>query len=353
MLTDPISMLIYNTQWPWVLFVLFYMSLDVFVNSFFLLRRREFRQTLRSDPLLLIWPIFILAPVTAMFLYTSQVSFLIIRHVNKNNFVLKGRIQFAVIFIAIFISVTNAAISYFRYMKLDQGKSDLDRRFFTRSQHFYMLRILLFDFPLAFMTILTIIRILEQSIVIHRFLNNIIPTSNFMFPPDGMYGYRWIYEIILNYFILGVLLSFLPAIMLVREKNTVYSRVYKTGVIILELAIIFISSLLAFDFHIAIQTIHSHSLYQISAFITSDVNVLQNDSSAELLRQIVYLNLYDKISQLPNGFPIPRWLQSILGLRIVTYFIEIYPILPKKARESINISNFLHNLLPLRSANQQ
>jgi hypothetical protein len=348
MLTDSLTTIVLQSHWPWFWFVASYVLLDIAANSSFLHRRGEFKQTLKNDSLLLIWPLFILAPATAFFFYTGQTGAILEAHLFSLNrtdvFILSKQKQSLLLGIIVLAAIILTGISYWRYERMDREKPHGKRRFFTRNVYFHAFRAFLFDLPLTFMIIVAGVRVIEQSLIIRRLLTSLPIPDSFLFPADSMYGYRWVYDIILHYSILGVLLSFLPVVMLIREKNTHYSFGYKMVVFILEIVVIVLSFSLARDFHLTLQSIHYHFLYHLSADIITDTNILRHLTDSEIIRQALYLDLRNQLLTLPKGFPLPSWLQSILGLRFLTWIIEIYPLIPEKMRHRIPIISKINNL---------
>ena len=348
MLADPLSQLFQKIPLPWFVIVFLYALLDISVNAIYLHKRKELKKTFREDYLLILWPLLILVPVVSLFFYVSNVSLELNAHLHslgRTDIYLFGKNAKKIWALMGFVALAHTGMSYYRYQKLDHDTPDEKKRFFTRNPRFHLLRVILFDLPMAFMILVLSVRVLEHSFIIHRLLSTLSSPSSFLYPPDGMYGYKWIYDIIMTYFVVGILLSFVPGIMLIREKNTSYSKVYIAGIVFLELAVIASFGLLTYDFHMTIQSICYHFLYQLSPMVVTNAEIIRKMPATDISRQEIYLNLYNLLQELPCGFHIPEWLKGILGVRLITYIFEIYPLIPQSIQKRLPILPFLEKFL--------
>lgn len=298
------------------------------VKDSFAIGGRELTKEFRADKLSWSWPITVLAIPTVLFGLSRQIvqkSILSLDNIGVDvaHYSLIPNlpvIQYVLWFLAFFLSMS----TFYRYQR---QRSKLT--WFARFWPFSLLRTLFFDFPLAYMILSTIFLWLEFSGTIYRLLadNTIhyIPLH-----PDLMYGLKATYTTVLGMGVFLTILSFLPTVMLIRERGENYSKMYYlllySGIATLFLLL----GALVFRFDQRLDTIQTSALNAAQSALFSGAN----ESDAKTAVQLQYFSI---IAGLPGHFPIPSWLNLLLSARSIAFLFELARIASPATMQSVTI----------------
>jgi hypothetical protein len=267
-----------------------------------------------SDKVALVWPITVLAFPVAMYglsrSYIGDVVLSLARigvDINKyrpelfRNF--DDSIQVA-IWILVFI---NAIFSFIRYQ---QRKTTT---YFSSSPVFHISRLILFDLPLSYAVINTLLNWVDISIAVDGLLLD--PSIKYpLIHQDLMYGLRETHDLILGYCFVLVILSLLPLVILYRERHERHGWIYRpltyTGLL---LAVLW-GVLLVIHFGVRLEAINMGAIKQLD---WNGIGTLTTDNIAPL-------QAYDVLKGLPRAFQFPIWIGYIFGARGLLIIYELY-----------------------------
>jgi hypothetical protein len=290
----------------------------------------------KADSLSWAWPITILLIPTALYgLTRTGINNVVISLVKVGIPISAYRlppyywfgdnIQY-IIWVISFVMAMEAFVRYSRY------RTKLT--WFSKSAVFHFTRVLLFDFVLSYFIINIFMLWLDFSTSFLRLLSD-NSISYDIFNPDLMYGLKPAYDIVIGISFALVVISFLPTIMLIREKQEKYSFIYYYS-IYTGLAVIFIfTGILIYYFNQRLQIIQAAALKNIVDGINLNIKTVPPGMN---LNQIsLGLQYYDLIKSLPNSFPIPFWFENILGFRVLVLIFEfLFLLSPKGEKRSMS-----------------
>lgn len=323
MLYDPLARVLANLQW-WA-FWLIYSVLDIIVNLLFCFSYGGKRRVkiFLSDSLSILWPFFVLGPIAGAYLYITESNVETIVHlqkmkVNYANYSISLQ-QNTHLFIIVAILSLGLAIS--TRMRYEKYRPDI---WFSNPKTFGRVRTILFDFPMAYMGIMAIIKLVYQWIVLRNFLSSswlpVLP-----FHVDGLYGINWVYKRIIGQIVLALIVSISPLVMIIREGKQKYSWIYKTLFSLGIASITIATFLLARALDQKISSIYTHF---VSTYIASlqEVQASAHDTNTtHLLQQILLTEQMTEATTLPNKLNIPPWLASLISIRIAIFLaLEVY-----------------------------
>lgn len=287
-----------------------------------------------ADKLSWSWPITTLAIPTAIYgisrgLTTSGILSLTKNGINFHDYIMLPNNNQVQIFFWAFAVILGLR-TFYRYQKERSGHT-----WFSKVWLFSFSRMFLFGFPLSYM-ILNIIYIWAQySVSLFQIFSN-DHIQYLIFHPDHMYGLGEVYKTVITMSVFLIVLSFLPSLMLIREKEQRYNKMYYfliySGIITLFLLL----SLLIIKFDQRLGSIQSDALGKIQ--IQIDPSLRPNIGT---LTNLAYFSL---ISTLPRGFPIPAWVSFLLSVRSLALFFEIVKIIFPSSYES-NVVKLLQKIL--------
>lgn len=278
----------------------------------------------RNDPSSWYWPITILAIPIAFYGFTKSSIFATVNLLDTAGIQLinyriapftffSNQIQY----ILIFVAFVNISYSFYRYQYARTAST-----WFSKSVVFHILRIILFDALLSYLifNILLVYFDFFSSLYFALLDPNIVYNA---LHPDLMYGLRPAYNELLLLISLMAILSFLPTIMLIREKKEKYKWIYYLLFVAgLLIAVLFISITLIYQFHIRLDSIHQQSLETIIQQTDISLNAIGVNANL-LLKESLGLQYYWLLKEFPNGFILPSWLQYILSFRIILLVLEL------------------------------
>jgi hypothetical protein len=326
---DPLGIILEPIEW-WV-FWLVYALLDIIINLLFCYafgKKQRVREFFK-DPLSILWPFLVLGPIAGGYLSVNQTNNNIQINLNKlglnyESYSIGFQNEQNIFWVTIVIALIIAISTRVRYEKF---KPNI---WFSKPKFFGRFRTILFDLPMAYMAIMTLIMLIDQWAVIYNFLSSTwLPGSPFHI--DGLYGINWVYKRVMGQIIIALLISLGPLIMMTREGKQKYSWLYKilfiVGVIIIAIATFILANKL--NEKINFIFLHFFSIYIDSTPIFP--SPYQNQDIGYLLQQIILGAQIDRLLTLPKKLVIPPWIESLLGIRIlVFFFLEIYGNLAKK-----------------------
>jgi hypothetical protein len=269
-----------------------------------------------ADKLSWYWPISVLAIPTAIYgisrnLITNGVLSLEKIGVSFQSYIVfpnNGFVQFFLWALAIALGMR----TFYRYQK-ERSKTT----WFSKIWIFSFSRTLLFNIPLAYMVLNIIYIWIQYSFSLSTFLssNEIIYP---LFHSDLMYGLKTSYNTVVTMGLSLTLLSFLPTIMLVREKEQKYSKMYIILIYCGIFAMFVLLGILISQFNQKLGQIQESAL----SFLQAKINF----HSVSNIETIANLEYYSLISKLPGKFPIPAWFNILLSARTVALFFEVVRI---------------------------
>ncbi|MGQ9585289.1 MAG: hypothetical protein ACUVXG_07805 [Anaerolineae bacterium] len=225
--------------------------------------------------------------------------------------------------LALAVSAVIVVLSIWRYMTSRSEKTLLTERL---PRWLYLFRVCLVDIPVAYMISMTVVNAFDFIAALNRVLTN-IPTFVTVdaLHPDGLYGLRPAYNLLLGQLATGLLLSFVPLLILRREAQQWYAWQYKAATTVgIAITIGFALAVLA-NFNRAIDQVRF-------AEVASIVGRLHSSQAQQpsLLEEVYRANLlaeYQIAVSLPSSIPIPGWLQALGTSRLLLLAGEAYSLL--------------------------
>lgn len=291
----------------------------------------------REDILWWLWPVTTLAFPLAIYgisrnLIENNIKTLRDLGINTEHYFVfdQNYVQFLILGIAISIGIS----TFFRYR---HNRSE--RTWFSKSVFFHLSRIILFDIPLAYAIINTILLWLSFLLPIYKILLNHSFTYSPL-QPDLMYGLSSIHSIVVGMGAVLIAFSFLPTVMLIREKNEKYNRMYYIlwygGLLIATI----LFGVLMILFSNTLTSIQKNALAILSQQI-GELNQLGN--TPENTQKLLSAYLWTNVSSLPTEFTFPTWIKSIFNIRLIVLIYEILKLItpPTKFKPNTMIEKVL------------
>lgn len=281
-----------------------------------------------KDPLgVFFWPFFVLAPVFISYFSISELGELISNELNILNLKYEhyslGLEKSKYIFwLLVTLGFVESIESLVRYKK---SRPDL---WLSKPKFLQPISTILYNFPLGTMTLIIFVRIIDQWISLHRFMNSGW-TASTVYSSDGMYGLRWLYSILLSQMIIAIIASFSSLLILLREGKQKYSWIYKTIFTITIASTGIALYNLITELNSLFTSINAHYLEQYFSELNQIQLLSNNLSLKEISRKMLVLQEITMISNLPQKIPIPAWVSGILGIRLIVFIPEVYALLAK------------------------
>ena len=290
----------------------------------FVLGGREWIKEFRSDSLSWFWPLTILGMPIALYGITRIVvgealtSLSDISTTVTHYYLFSSAEYFQ--FLPWLISVLVSLTTIYRYRKQRSKPT-----FFSKSQFFTVIRVILFNIPIGFAVISIILFLISFSISLYRFLLDPEIIYN-TFNPDQLYGLKKAYDTAVFMGVILIIISFLPTVMLIRESKEKYNSLYKLGTYIGILSSFIIFSILIFQFNFRIGEIKD-AAYHVSLLSSINSYSLNQNGRVDLFAALLYFNT---VKDLPGSFPVPLWLGSIASIRTIILGYELSIIITSK-----------------------
>jgi len=290
----------------------------------FVLGGREWIKEFQSDSLSWFWPLTILGLPIALYGITRIVVSEALTSLSEISttvthyyvFPSVEYIQFFPWLISILVSLT----TIYRYRKQRSKPT-----FFSKSQFFTVIRVILFNIPIGFAIVSVILFLISFSTSLYGFLLDPGITYN-TFNPDQLYGLKKAYDTVVFMGVILIIISFLPTVMLIRESKEKYNSLYKLGTYVGILSSFIIFSILIFQFNFRIGEIKD-AAYHVSLLSSINSYSLNQNGNGNLLTALLYFNT---LKDLPGSFPVPLWLGSIVSIRTIILGYELSIIVTSK-----------------------
>ena len=285
----------------------------------------------RKDPISITWPLTILAIPTLLYglthtvvdstvLGTSQAGIDLANYRIPFFTKVDDRIPFILIGIAFLTSVS----TFIRY-RYQRSQAT----FFSKSAGFNFSRAMLFDLPLAFMVLSIILVWLDYSTALFWTLSD----DQIIYNPlnkDLMYGLEAVYRSVIGLSFALIVLSLLPSVMIIREKEEKYSWMYKAGIYAGIFAVLLLVASLAYRFDQRLGTIKQETLQAELSDIRLDWEGLDAEQLNGLAARLQYVQY---LMALPGHFEFPSWLQFIFSARSTLFVFELLLLVSPAVRE--------------------
>lgn len=330
MIYDPFFIFFTNTKLPYIATAIIYafsfiisMSLMLYIFGGVKSVKEYFK-----DPLgVFFWPFFVLTPIVISYFSISELGEIISRELDilglkYSSFSLGLEKNKYIFWLFLSLGLIESIESVIRYKK---SRSDL---WLSKPKYLQPISTILYNFPLGTMALIISIRIIDQWVVLHNFMNSGW-SANSVYHSDGMYGLRWLYSILLSQIIIAVIASFSSLLILLREGQQKYSWIYKTVFVITIASSCVALYILIIDLNSLLASINIYYFEQYFLELNQIQLLSNNLSSEEIFRKMLILQEINAISNLPQKMPIPSWVSGILGLRLIVFIPEIYAILAK------------------------
>ena len=342
MYTD--HLFLYLQEKPWLLFLIIYALSDYFVNIissiivggldalrytrcksatvkgkilYFCMEGCFRLLSYFRDKVALLWPWAVL--FTSFFVYYKS-KVIIYNYSDKIAHVLVDFYSFRLLwlrnsdayieYVIAFFALGIAFSTFYRYQKQRQEQLWLNRGGF-RTVHF--VRVILFDFPIAFVVISTIFSWVDFWSALYAALYRSRIYYN-IFHPDLMYGLRPVYQALLNFAIFLLIFSLLPLFMLLREKRQSYHKVYYVLFLLGIVSVYIVSQVMLIQLNRRVEEIYS----QIITAVIQEQDSLSVPFYQRIETFGVISNLFLREVKLPN------WLQIFFIFRIIIFALEVY-----------------------------
>lgn len=260
----------------------------------------------------LFWPLFIMGGVAAAYVITYNFSVHIDHNLISHGYsyldlslpLFREDFPYKFCLIVAFLISSFTLLRHIRETTL----------FFTQPRIFSVVRTLFFDFPLAYMVCISVLRMMDQLIVLYQFY-----TSDWMPPTfliaDNFFGLKWAHSLLINQIMIGILVSFVPLIMLTRkEMAEKHAKEYIASPILYLLAVAVPLIILSVALDSKLATIHEYFMQETIQEITQ----LQIDNNPDnTLESILLYQELEKISALPDRIDLPALLEGSLGAAVL------------------------------------
>jgi len=289
--------------------------------------RKSIKEYLK-DPLgTFIWPFFVLAPITSIYLQIGILGSKIYEHfriigLDYRDYSLRLDQWKSLFWVLLLLSCTEGIESLLRYFR---KRPNL---WLSKPKFLQPISTVLFNIPLGLMILATAVRLIDQWAAFHNFMSSgWLPDS--VYNVDEMYGVRWLYSIIVTQMVFAVLVSFGSLLILIREGKQKYSWIYKAIFLLCILAMGVALFILFTDMHLFFSNIYSHFLGIYFSHLDQLAPFTPAVPLGDYLQKMLLLQEISIIRQLPRDMPIPNWLSGIIGIRLIILIPEVYTILAK------------------------
>jgi hypothetical protein len=294
--------------------------LSRFINTFLeggSIRWREFR----DDRLSWLWPITVLALPVIFYGFShlkvdSVLSDLNSAGINLSQYSFSNpgswnrNIKYFVLVFSILVNIP----TFLRYQFLRSEKI-----WFAKSSVHNLTQTLLFNIPLSYIICMLIFIWADFFIALYRLLGDDQVKYQLMHP-DLMYGLKSVYDTTIVICLLLLVFSFLPLIIILREKGEKYNQQYRLGVYGGVIVVILLATAIIYQFDQRLDIIQGVGLAKILQNYPSLHIIGNTGNSADTW---VGLQYYSIVMQLPAHFPIPAWLGYLISFRVVVLGFEL------------------------------
>jgi len=313
---DPLYNFCSYLNFNWYSFAIFYALLSNFVDFVFLNvfngikygGPERYKKYLKNKLNWLFWPVFIMGGVSSAYIITGQFSTEISKNISNYGISYQS-LDISHIYkdyafvVCLIISLGISGYTLWRHVK----ETTL---FFTKPLLFIIIRTILFDLPLSYMVCTSILRVVDQVVVLHRFYSSgWLPIS--YLTADSFYGLRWAHSLLIKQIALGLIISFVPLIMLSRkEMATKHAKEYIASPILFLVAISIPLLILSRDLNEMLTNINEHFM----GLVINNIQLIQNNyNTNNMIGLIVLYQELDQLSKLPNQINLPILLEGSLG----------------------------------------
>jgi len=314
-------------DFPFYKAFLFYLGIALFylcfIYFYILIFGKKTKKKFVKDIVGIVWPFIVLSPTILLLLTTIHSDFLM-----KNNFAKIGinylsffGIQPAIINLLLII-IFCSSMFYLTTSRKRISKNHKKTTWITKVKGLLWVNGL-FEFIVCFFLILSGVIILYQWInLLHFFNSNWIPSSEIS--QEILFNLSWIKEIIISELLLLTILSITPLIISIRERKFGSTKIYTYGFMVAFTAIVLFSLLLIVSYNNFLDNLKTTLLSKI----TNDINKFQtNDMQINDQLERIYLSLKLQLTyDTPNSLDIPKWLEGILGIRLIVFLAELINI---------------------------
>lgn len=291
-------------------------------------------QEFRSDYLSWLWPITVLAIPLGLYGITRYLVEMNIKSLSSIGieilsywvFPTSIYVQVWIFFIITIVSLT----TIYRY-----SRQRSKHTFFSKSTFYSTARVVLFNIPIGYAITNVALIIIGYSISLYRMLGDDLVVYD-LFLADQMYGLRGAYDLILSFALISLLTSFLPTIILLREKKEKYSILYRLGIYLGIVVTFILIGILMHQFGRRLGNIQETAL--------QSTDFLSRLESGDDIQVLTALSYYNVVANLPNNFPLPVWLSSFISIRTVILGYEILKLLALESKE-LSVADLLKSVM--------
>ena len=205
---------------------------------------------------------------------------------------------------------------------------------FAKSPFHNLTQSIIINIPLSYMSIsvaviwvgftLTLIQMLIDDSIVYPVLY-----------PDLMYGLQDACDIFIRTSTILLLISFLPTILLLREKQKKFNKIYYIS-FLFSILFIILTYIVLYLFDVRFENIQTNAIRMIIKILPINLDMIEK--GINLPKLTASLQYYYVMMNLPNGIP-NSFFSSLLSIKTIAIFIEIifllFPNLKKKAAELI------------------
>jgi hypothetical protein len=271
----------------------------------------------------IVWPFIVLSPTILLLLTAIRSDFLMKNKFMKIgvNYLSLSDTQPAIINL-LFIIIFCASLFYLIKSRKRISKNHKNSTWITKVKGLLWVNGL-FEFIVCFFLILSGFIILYQWInLLHFFNSNWVPSSEIS--EEILFNLSWIKEIIINELLLLTILSITPLIISIRERKFGSTKMYTYGFMVAFAAIVLFSLLLIVSYNNFLDNLKTTLLLKI----TNDINKIQMNN-LQINDQLERIYLFLKLQltyNTPNSLDLPKWLEGILGIRLIVFLAELINI---------------------------
>ncbi len=307
-------------QWwsLWIFYALFNNLVDLIFLTVFNKPRHggpgRYRQYLKDKVPWLLLPVFIMGGVSAVYLWlptlTRDVAWRLVNHgftylQFQSRILSSGAVWIVCAVLAAGTSVFTL-LRHFRETKL----------FFTQPKLFGVVRTIFFDFPLAYMIFTSIIRFVDQMVVLDRFYRSGWMPGQFL-TADNFFGLKWAHTLLIFQIVVGLVLSFTPLIMLLRPEMKRHSKEYMLSPVLFIVLVAVPLFLLFHHLDQMLAGIHGH----FTGRLMNQIFDIQASGGGEAqLKEILAYQKLNKVSTLPSGVTLPLILDGTVLASLLFWF---------------------------------
>jgi hypothetical protein len=280
-----------------------------------------------KDPLLFVWPFFVLAPIVIGYMLVSDLGSKIKGHLfalglDYEDYSLRLEHLKILFWIILILSCIEGVESLIRYHKTRP------KLWLSKPKFLQPISTVLFNIPLGVMALTLSVRLIDQWVTLHRFMTSgWLPST--VYSSDEMYGLRWLYTILLTIMTIAIVASFSSLLVLIREGKQKYSWIYK-GIFLFSISCTGIALLtLSIDMNSLLQGINLHFLDIYISRLNQFSQFSPNTPLDITLQRMLLIQEITAIAEMPDSMPVPPWLAGIIGIRLIILIPEIYTTLAK------------------------